>query len=147
MSISFIGSTVSVAASVSASEDPSDYALVSVTEIGKIISVGELGDNAEDITFDLLKTGRRSRVTGVKDLGAVPIAIEYDRDDAGLTILEAGNNGNTTHTFKIVDTDGDTYYFQGLIANLKDNQRAANGFKGLTFEARGQTGVTKVDGS
>lgn len=147
MSITFIGSTLHVIASAAASEDPSDYALLSMTEVGKVISIGEFGDTSEDVSFDLLKTGRRTHVSGVKDLGEIPVAIEYDRDDAGLTIIEAGNNGNTTHTFKITDSDGDVYYFQGLIANLKTKERTASGFKGMNFVIRGQTGDTKVDGS
>lgn len=147
MSITFIGSTLSVVASTPAAEDESGYTALSFTEIGKVISIGELGDTSEDVTFDLLKTGRRSHVNGVKDLGEIPVAIEYDRSDAGLTILEAANNGNTTHSFRVTDTDGDDYYFQGLIANLRDNERTASGYKGQSFVIRGQTGIVKVDGA
>lgn len=147
MSISYIGSTLGVVASTPASEDQSGYEALSFTNVGKVISISELGDTSEDITFDLLQTGRRSHVSGVKDLGEVAVAIEYDRDDAGLTILEAANNGNTTHSFRVTDTDGDDYYFQGVVANLRDNERTASGYKGMTFVIRGQTGVTKVDGS
>lgn len=147
MSISYIGSTLSIVADTPTTEDVSDYAGLSFVEVGRVVSIGELGDTSEDIAFDLLKPGRRSHVNGVKDLGEIPVTIEYARDDAGLTILEAAANGNTTHSFKITDSDGDDYYFQGLIANLRDFERTANQYKGLTFVIRGQTGVTKADGS
>lgn len=147
MSITYIGSTLGIVASTPSTEDQSGYEALSFTTVGQVISIGELGDTSEDVTFDLLATGRRSHVSGVKDLGEIPVAIEYTRDDAGLTILEAANNGNTTHSFRVTDTDGDDYYFQGLVANMRDNERTASGFKGLTFVIRGQTGITKVDGA
>lgn len=147
MSISFIGSTVSILASTPASEDPSDYSALSMVELGKIVSFGELGDESEDISFDLLKPGRRTHVNGVKDLGEIPAVIEYDLSDAGQVILRAANNTNTTHTFLVQDTDGDKYFFQGLVANLRDLERTASQYKGASFVVRGQTGITKIDGS
>lgn len=146
MSISYIGSTLAIASGSPATEDQSGYEALSLTTVGKVISIGELGDTSEDIAFDLLQPGRRSHVNGVKDLGEISVVLEYDRADAGLTILEAANNGNVTHTFRVTDTDGDDYYFQGLVANLRDSERTANTYKGQTFIIRGQTGITKVDG-
>lgn len=145
MSISFIGSTLSIVASTPASEDQTGYEALSYTEVGKIVSVGELGDESDEITFDLLKTGRRSRVNGVKDLGNIPVVVEHDAADAGQDIVRAGNNTNTTHTFKITDTDNIDYYFQGLLANYKMNAREANQYKGFSCVLRGQTGVTDVE--
>lgn len=147
MSISFIGSTLSIVASTPATEDESGYTALSFTEVGNVVSFGELGDESEDIAFDLLKPGRKTHVNGVKDLGEIPVTIEYDRSDAGQVIVRAANNGNTTHTFVMTDTDGDDYYFQGLVANLKDLERTASQYKGANFVIRGQTGVTKVDGA
>ena len=147
MSISYIGSTLAIVAATPSAEDQSGYEALSFTPVGRVVSIGELGDTSEDIAFDLLQPGRRSHVNGVKDLGEVPVTLEYLRSDAGLTILESAANGNTTHSFRVTDSDGDDYYFQGLIANLRDFERTANQYKGLTFVIRGQTGVTKVDGA
>ena len=146
MSITFIGSTLSVYAGTPATEDQTGYEALTWVEVGNVVSIGGLGDTSEDVTFDLLKTGRRSHVSGVKDVGEVPVTIEYNRSDAGLTILEAANNGNTTHSFRVTDSDGDDYYFQGLVANMTDNERTASQYKGINFVMRGQTGITKVDG-
>jgi hypothetical protein len=147
MSISYIGSTLSIVDAEPAEEDQSGYEALSFVEVGRVISIGELGDTSEDIAFDLLKPGRRSHVNGVKDLGEIAVICEYDRSDAGLAMLQAANNGNTTHSFRVTDTDGDDYYFQGLIANLRDSERTANTYKGFSFVVRGQTGVTKVNGT
>lgn len=145
MSISFIGSTLALVSGAPATEDAAGYEAQSHVELGKVVSIGELGDESEDIAFDLLKPGRKTHVNGVKDLGEVPVTIEYDLADAGQVILRTANNGNTTHSFKVEDADGDVYYFQGLIANLKDLERTASQYKGANFVIRGQTGVTKVD--
>lgn len=147
MSISFIGSTLSIVSGLPATEDQSGYTTLSFVEIGEVVSFGELGDESEDISFDLLKPGRKTHVNGVKDLGEIAVTIEYKRSDAGQIIVRAANNGNTTHSFVVTDSDGDDYYFYGLVANLKDLERTASQYKGANFVIRGQSGVTKVDGS
>ena len=144
MAISFIGGTLSVSAAKPATEDASGYGALTWTEVGKVVTIGELGDTAEDITFDLLKTGRRVHVNGVKDVGDVPVTVEYDSSDAGQTIIKNGNNSNTVHSFRITDPDGENWYFYGLIANRSISQREANQYKGLTFVMRGQSGLTVV---
>lgn len=143
----FIGSILSIVARAPATEDQVGYEALSLVEIGKIVSIGELGDKSDETTFDLLKAGRRSRFNGVKDVGNVPVTYIYERGDAGQTIVEAGNNTNTVHTFAIVDADGDAKYFQGLIANLAEPERTASTNKGASFEMRAQTGITTVKGS
>ncbi len=147
MSITFIGSTLSIVSGAPSTEDQSGYEAQTHIEVGKVLSIGEVGDSSEDVTINLLKTGRIEHVNGVKDLGEIAVAINYDRADAGLAILEAANNTNTTHSAKITDTDGDDYYFQCVIANLKTVPRSPSASKGMTFVLRGQTGITKVDGA
>ena len=147
MSISFIGSTLKVVASTPAAEDASSYGALSMITVGKVISIGEIGDTNEDIAFDRLADGRRVHVNGTKDMGDIPVVLDYDRDDAGLTIIEAGEGSNTTHSFLITDSDGDQYYFQGLIANFKSPAREANAYKSVNFVIRSQTGITTIDGS
>jgi len=141
MSISYIGTSLSIVAGTPATEDVSDYAALSWTEIGKCVSVGELGDTSEDIAFNLLKGGRTIHVNGTKDVGEVPVTIEYDDTDAGQVIVRAANNTNTTHSFKVTDQDGKSRYFQGLIASLRDLERTPNTYKGQTFAIRGQTAI------
>ena len=147
MTISYIGSTLAVVASAPAAEDASSYAALSYTTVGQVISIGELGDTNEDIAFDRLADGRKVHVNGVKDLGDIAVELDYDRDDAGLTIIEAGEGSNTTHSFKIEDSDGDVYYFQAIISNFRTTERRPSQYKAVQFVMRGRSGVTKVDGS
>ena len=144
MSISYVGSTLSVVASTPATEDQSGYEALSFTEVGLVVSISAIGDTSEDINFDLLKTGRRSHVNGVQDLGEISVTIEVGNSDAGQEIVRGAANGNTTHSFVVTDADGEDVYFQGVIANYQDSERTANTYKGATFVIRGQTGVTRV---
>jgi len=146
MSISFIGSTLGLVASTPATEDESGYGALTTVVVGKVVSISELGDTSEDITWTLLAEGRVNHLNGGKDLGNISVVVEYDRSDAGLALLEAGNNTNTNHSFLITDTDGDKYYFQGIIADLITSARDASTYKGMTFTMRGNTAITKVDG-
>jgi hypothetical protein len=147
MSISFIGSTLACVASTPASEDQSGYEALSYTAIGNVVSIGEHGDTSEDVSFTLLQTGRVKHINGAKDGGEISVTIDYSRADAGLTLLEASNNSNTTHSFRITDSDGDDWYFQGVIANLRVMERTASQYKGLTFVIRVQSAEVKVDGA
>ncbi len=142
MSITYIGATLSVSTSTPAAEDVSSYSALSWVEIGKVISIAELGDESEDVTFDLLKTGRRSHVNGVKDLGEVSVVMEYDKDDTGQGTIRTNNNSNTTLSFRVTDPDGVDDYFQGVVANYKTSERTASNYKGASFMVRGQTGLT-----
>lgn len=141
---SFIGATISVAADTPAAEDQSGYEALSFTEIGKIVSISDLGDSHEDISSAILKTGRMEHANGVADGGELNVVHEYSSGDSGITIIEAGNGTNTNHSFQIVDPDGDEVFFQGIIANLKERERTASNKKGGSFDVRINTGLTRV---
>lgn len=143
--ISYIGSTLSAVASTPATEDASGYGALSLTEIGLIVDIGAVGDTSEDITINLLKTGRTKHVNGAKDLGEIAVTVEFDKDDTGQDLIRTASNGNTTHSFGITDTDGVTEYFQGVVANYQTSERNASAYKGATFVIRGQTGIVTVE--
>jgi hypothetical protein len=143
----YIGGTLSVSASTPATEDEAGYDALSWTEIGNVLSIGELGATTGVISVNPIKTGVTKHYNGMKDLGEIPIAVEFDASDAGMTILEAGNNGSTVHSFKVADADGRELFWQGLIANLRDTARDGETHRGKTFVIRAQTDLTEVDAS
>ena len=139
----YIGATLSVVASVPATEDAAGYGLLTFVEIAKVISVGQIGDTHEDLSDTLLKTGRTDHLNGAVDGGEVEVVLEYDPADAdpGYAIIDAGNGTNTQHSFELVDPDSETHYFQGVIANLKHRERTASTRKGATFTIRVNSGI------
>jgi len=144
MAISYIGTTISVVAATPATEDDTGYSALSWTEIGKVVSLSELGDTVEDIAFNLLKGGRTKHVNGTKDVGDITGTYEYDSADAGQVILRSGAGSNTVHSLKVEDTDGNIKYLQGVVADVRDYERVANQYKGQTFIFRGQSGFTET---
>jgi len=146
MAISYIGSTLSVIASTPSTVDQSGYEALSMTTVGKVTTIGELGATSEDLTINLLAAGATKHVNGTKDMGEIPVSIEFDASDGGLTILEAGNNTNTVHSFKVTDSDGEDTFFQGLIANLRDPERSSGAIKMKNFVIRGDaSSIVVVD--
>lgn len=139
-----IGSTISIVASVPASEDQSGYEALSFTEVGKVLSVPELGDDSESGTVTLLKTGRTQHYNGAKIVPPFTIPYVYDLTDAGQVIIRANCNGSTEVTVKVTDADGRDVYIQGVLANLHDIERAPGSYRGETVEFRSITGRTIV---
>lgn len=144
--ITLVGATVAIAASVPATEDASDYGAISTTEIGKVLSVPEIGNTSQAGTVTLLKNGVTQHYNGSKVVSPFTVPYVYVRDDAGQTIVRDGENGTTEHTLEVTDPDGDVYYIQGVIGSVLQAAREPDAYKGESFEFRPITLFTKVDG-
>lgn len=132
--ISYIGATIGCVVGAPATVDAAGFGALAYVPIGKIVSWGEIGDTAADITIETLE-GRVEHVNGAKDGGAVPFTIRHDTD-AGQAILKAQSNTNNEVSFKITDPDGQIAYFHGKVANVRDSAREASAYKGFTGEVR-----------
>ena len=117
----FIGSTLAVvagAAPTNLNETGWEGAGTYVT-VGNVQDIGEMGDTHSQIEYNVLAEGRVKRLPGTKDGGAIPVNIVYDSADAGQTLLRTANGTTTTYNFKVKDSDGETYYFNGVVADLR----------------------------
>ncbi len=100
---SYIGALVQVCAAAPATIDAAGFAALSYTTIGKVVSVGALGDQAGDISSPTLG-GRIYHANGSIDGGEVPFSVLYDpAGDAGVTLILSRNNLNDTTSFKLTD--------------------------------------------
>lgn len=144
--VTLVGATVAIAASVPASEDASDYAAISTTEIGKVLSVPETGNTSNAGTVTLLKNGVTQHFNGSKVVSPFTVPYVYELADAGQVIVRAGENGTTEHTLEVTDPDGDVYYIQGVVGSVLQAAREPDAYKGESFEFRPITLFTKVDG-
>lgn len=140
---SYLGATLEWAdGSQPATEDASGYGALSFAEIENVITVGEIADGSEDITYNLLKEGRTQHVNGVKDMGEISVTCAYDASNAAaIGAVEAKNNSNTTSSFKLTDSSGAITYFQGRIANFGHPERSASAYEGRTFVIRPTSGL------
>lgn len=146
MSMTFIGSTLHAVAA-STAETAEAYGALTMTEVGEVLSIGELIDKASDQPFTKLKGGRVTHLNGEVDLGIIPVVLDYKRDDAGYILLKPLANGTTVCTFRVEDADGDEYFFQGTVANMGTPERTANAQKTVSFEIRTSTGLFQIEGT
>lgn len=142
-----IGSTLSYYVGAPAANDESSYDLLTFVELENMISVGEIGPNSEDITFNLLKSGWTSHINGAKDLGEIACVAAFDEDNnTNIEALRAYNNTNTVISWKLVNGDGRTMYWQGRLANFRQTERSASAYEGRNFVVRpsGDPGLVEV---
>ena len=144
MARSYIGSCLAISATLPATEDLAGYQAIPDADwldIGEITTISAFSDNSEEITFNLLKKGRTSRVNGVRDLGNISVtAILEDAANPGLALAIAQSNDNVTHAFRIDDDGGRETYFQGLPANWGDPERTSSQVQSAMGMIRTQTG-------
>jgi hypothetical protein len=141
--ISYIGGTVAVSVATPGTVDASGFGALTYTVVGNMISFGETGDEAADISIPLL-SGRTLHVNGAKDGGSRKFAYQYELSDAGQVLIRANTNNNTDVSVKITDPDGKIEYFYGRIANLKRSERTSAAFKGESGEFRVNSAVVIV---
>jgi Phage tail tube protein, TTP len=103
-------------------------ALSGWTEIGLIESVGEFGDQANDVTFAAIGDSRVRHAKGARDAGTMALVCAHDPFDAGQAALEVAEATNQNFAFRVIlpDSPGTpftntTIYFRGLVASKRKN--------------------------
>lgn len=143
--VSFIGSKLSlVAGARDPAQDAAGYALLTWAEVGKVVTVGALGDTSASIPINLLAEGRTIYVNGEKTLGEITVTVAIDTADAQQLAIAGAANSNDNYNFKVEDADGEIYYFQGLLANWQTTERSTSNYKGATFVIRGNSSIIIV---
>lgn len=143
--ISYIGATFAIVAAAPATYDSAGYAALSWSAaIGEVVSWGATGDSHEDIAVTEVSTGRTKHINGAKDGGAIPFTIKYAAADAGQVIIRAQNGSNTACSVRITDPDGKIEYMTGILANVRQMERAAGQYKGFGGEFRVNSAVVTV---
>lgn len=122
----FEGSYASDAAAVAA------YEALTWTEIGNVSDLGEFGDEAQEITYEVLGEARVLKHKGVRDAGEVPLTCAFDRADAGQTMLRQAANSSKRYAVKVELDDAPTggtptrYYFAVLVRSARIGLGGAN---------------------
>ena len=130
----FIGSTLAVVAGEpSGGVSETQWEALTYAEVGNVQDIGEMGDTHSQIEYNVLKEGRIKRLPGSVDGGAVPVTCIYDSSDAGQNAIRTANGTTTVQSFKVKDADGETYYFSGVVADLRWPTRDNASVKMFTF--------------
>ncbi len=123
------GTRVFIGASATSTVDTIDeFEATSMwVEIGLVESVGEIGDEANPVTFQALGDGRVRKAKGARDAGTMALVCGHDPTDTGQAAVEAAEATNNNYMFKLVLPDGpvgysDTIlYFRGLVMGKRKN--------------------------
>lgn len=103
-------------------------AMTGWTEIGLIESVGEFGDQSNDVSFAAIGDGRMRHAKGARDAGSMTLTCAHDPLDAGQAAVEAAEGTNDNYAFKVTIPDAPTgaytdtaIYFRGLVRSKRKN--------------------------
>lgn len=108
-------------------------------EIGLIESVGEYGDEANEVTFAAIGDSRVRRSKGARNAGMLAMVCAHDPTDVGQAAAKAAEATNNNYAFKIVLPDGpagysDTIqYFRGLVMSKRLNVGNNDNVVRITF--------------
>lgn len=121
----FIGASVTVTEADSLAEF---QAMSNWTEVRNVESVGEFGDQSNDVTFSALGDARTQHAKGARDAGQMTITVAHDPQDAGQSAMEAAEQTNFNYAFKVILPDAPaagysntTQYFRGLVQSRRKN--------------------------
>jgi Phage tail tube protein, TTP len=103
-------------------------ALSDWVNIGLIESVGEFGDQANDVTFAAIGDSRVRHAKGARDAGTMALVCAHDPLDAGQAAIELAEQTNKLFAFRVIlpDSPGAPYtnttiYFRGLVSSRRKN--------------------------
>lgn len=128
-----------------------DFAAETWTNISHLESLGTLGDQAEEITFDALGEGRRKRLKGVRNAPTMEVVAGIDYADAGQQALIAAEKTDHDYAFKIEFDDapvGGTpseRYFIAKVGSSSEAYDTANSVMKLNASLWVNSNTVRVD--
>lgn len=100
----------------------------SYIEVGEVESLGEFGDQSEDVTFASLADSRTRHFKGTRDAGTMGIVVGHDATDEGQLALIDAEASHLDYNIKVVNNDaltlggtGSVDYFYGKIMSKRKN--------------------------
>lgn len=131
--------------------DASAYGALAWVEIGEVQSIGEFGDQANDVTFTSLSDGRVRHMKGARDAGVLALVCGRDPLDTGQVAARAAEKTKFAYAIKIVAADAldanDTdsiFYFHALVQSARDNFGENDSVVTTTFNLGITTAIIEV---
>ncbi len=128
------GAKIYIGPAVTSSTDTTaEFAALTYTEIGLAETLGEFGDESNNVNFTALGDARVRKAKGARDAGTLALTVAHDPTDAGQAALEAAEATNNKFAFKVVYPDRPTPngtdsidYFRGLVMSKRKNVGSAD---------------------
>jgi hypothetical protein len=131
--------------------DASAYEADTYALIGEVETIGEYGDEANNVEFLSIGDARVRNLKGARNAGAVSITCGNDTNDAGQAAFIAAVDSNLNYPFKVVYNDkatsmgaGSVDYFRGLAMSRRKNPAGADDVTRITFNVGINTPITSV---
>ena len=124
-----LGTTLSVVAGVPATYDAAGYQALTFAAVGEVGDLGEFGGTREVVTFTPVDTGIVAKRPGSIDYGQMTLQIARDATDTGQIALQSALDGaeaGSVHSFELVDRNGDTLFYTGILSSFTYNAGSAN---------------------
>ncbi|TPN44459.1 iron ABC transporter substrate-binding protein [Mesorhizobium sp. B1-1-4] len=151
MSVSTASETKVYIGPTTPAADAAAYAALTWVEIGEVQSVGEFGDQANDVTFTSLSDGRVRHLKGARDAGALALVCGRDALDLGQVAARAAEKTKFAYAIKIVAADAldanDTdsiFYFHALVQSARNNFGENDAVVTTTFNLGIVTAIIEV---
>ncbi|WP_075214455.1 phage tail tube protein [Mongoliimonas terrestris] len=110
----------------STADDATTYAALTYTEVGEIMDLGELGDEVEIVEYETIGDARKKKLSGTFDGGTHEITVAKTADDEGQLAVTQAQTTRGNYAFKLTEPSGETTYFRGIVATVKNVYGEAN---------------------
>jgi len=116
-----IGTEVYISSALPATDDQAGYEALTWTEVGGVLTFGEVGSTTSEVSYDLLKSGLTITEKGPTQYGKPVLTYVKRPGDTGqaavVAAAEASNNADVA--LKVVRPDGEIEYFQANVMGDK----------------------------
>lgn len=104
----------------------SDFSSVAWVQIKDVMSIGTIGDAANEVTYATLEDGRQQRRKGVRDAGTMDLTCGLNASDPGQIALKAAETEQDDFAFKIELPDGATRMFVAMVGSAQETVNEAD---------------------
>ncbi|WP_114968545.1 hypothetical protein [Rhodoferax ferrireducens] len=138
--------TLSVSATLPATNDAAGFAALIWTPIGELTDIGSVkGRSYNTSTHAPIASAQQIEKKASYKLGNADMTVGWDSADAGQVIIETGANSNTaTYAFKLVKQGGGIRYFTAQVMSFVENMGSVDNVVQGQFTLLRQTDTISV---
>lgn len=142
--ISAVAKTKFYVGGVTSGQELADYEAATFIEVTDLADIGEFGDAAEIIPFKSIGEGRTKKVVGSRDAGDLEVTVGRIELDPGQQAMRAASKTSSHYDFKVVLSNGETFYFTGPVTSAKNQLGGADDIMQTVFTVALSSTVLEV---
>lgn len=119
-------------------------AVVSWTEVSDLTDIGDFGDEAEVVSYEVIGDGRTRKLKGTRNAGTFDVTVARKAGDPGQDAMRVAELANSPVSLKVELEDGTQFLFAGLVMSAKRTLGGANDVIKITYSIEITTEVDEV---